>query len=63
MRVFNKKYWPHQVHVEHQREQVGLHEIERWCYNNFRSRTWTNHGFYFVFKDGNESTLFALRWS
>jgi hypothetical protein len=58
MRVLNKKYWPHHV-------QVGSNagEVERWCYENFKSSEWRNVGTYFAFKKGADATAFALKWT
>ena len=60
MRVFNKKYWPHQILIEDRRDSI--YELEHWCYDNFASRNWRNVGYYFVFKNGSEATAFALKW-
>lgn len=71
MRVFNKRYWPHQFRLERPERSVwqqytkdpALTEIESWCYDNIKSRDWNNVGYYFVFKQGADATAFALRWS
>jgi len=58
MRVLNKKYWPHQVEVS----VLNADEVERWCYERFKSGNWRNVGRYFAFKQGADATAFALRW-
>ena len=58
MRVLNKKYWPHHVEI---RDETG--EAERWCYQYFKSSDWRNVGRYFAFKNGDEATMFSLRWA
>ncbi len=64
MRVFNKKYWPHQIRMstggDPNLPTVG--DLERWCYENFKSANWRNLGYYFVFKNGPDATLFTLKW-
>jgi hypothetical protein len=57
MRVLNKKYWPYQVEVD---DNTGAKE--RWCYENLKSSEWRNVGRYFAFKQGNDATLFSLKW-
>ncbi len=57
MRVLNKKYWPHQVTVK------DTQDAERWCYDNFKSGNWRNIGRYFAFKNGQDATMFMLRWA
>lgn len=58
MRILNKKYWPHHVPVK-----ADTVEVERWCYENFKSSEWRNVGSYFAFKRGADATVFTLRWS
>lgn len=56
---FNTKYWPH-----HQRcTWSDVHEIERWCYENCKSRNWRNLGQHFAFKRKEDYAYFILRWS
>lgn len=63
MRVFNKKYWPHQVVLRGGDPNLpNSIVIERWCYKNFKSANWRNIGYYFVFKNGLDATLFTLKW-
>lgn len=62
MRVFNKKYWPHQIILQHTGVPY-VDTLERYCYETFKSANWRNHGLYFVFKNGEDCTLFALRWA
>ena len=57
-RILNKKYWPHHVQVTARAE-----DVERWCYENFKSSEWRNVGAYFAFKRGEDATLFSLRWA
>ena len=64
MQVYNKKYWPHQFRMlpkEDVWEQKN--ELERFCYDNFKSGNWRNNGLYFVFKRQTDATLFLLKWS
>lgn len=63
MRVFNKKYWPHQVRLNGKGTERSVDLLERWCYDNFKSANWTNIGYYFVFKREQDLTFFSLRWS
>jgi hypothetical protein len=63
MQVLNKKYWPYQFRMlpdpDPWEQKV---ELERYCYDNFKSGDWRNNGLYFVFKRQADATLFALRW-
>lgn len=59
MRVFNKRYWPHQVRLQ---ERNPVDKMERYCYENFKTAEWRNLGHYFVFKRSEDLTLFALKW-
>lgn len=56
--VFNKKYWPYQYNVGRE----DRWDIERWCYDNFKSRNWNSYRNQFVFKRKEDAMLFALRW-
>jgi Major capsid protein Gp23 len=56
---FNTKYWPHQYYVNY----LDRREVERWCYDNFKSRNWNSYRNQFVFKRKEDAMLFALRWS
>lgn len=63
MRVFNHRYWPHQVHVPRGHDQnvyAQIQQLERYCYDHFHSGNWRNHGLYFVFKRHADATMFAL---
>jgi hypothetical protein len=63
MQVFNKKYWPHQFRVLPQEDPwVQTCQIERFCYDSFRSENWRNNGLYFVFKKEQDAAYFLLRW-
>jgi hypothetical protein len=59
MRVLNKKYWPHHVTLT----PLKIQEAERWCYDNLPGKRWRSVGTYFAFKQGEDATLFSLRWS
>jgi hypothetical protein len=59
MRVLNKKYWPHHVAIDRDKDWG---KAERWCYENFSSGGWRNVGSYFAFKNGAEATAFSLKW-
>jgi hypothetical protein len=70
MRTLNKKYWPHQFFL-HQMESQARNfkeypairqDIERWCYEQFKSANWRSYGMVFAFKRQADATLFALRW-
>lgn len=65
MRVLNKKHWPHQIRlsVNNQDTWDRVNEIERWCYETFKSANWRNDGLYFCFKRHDDATLFGLRWA
>jgi hypothetical protein len=58
-KVFNTKYWPHQYYVNY----LDRQEVERWCYDNFKSRNWNSYRNQFVFKRKEDAMLFALRWT
>ena len=58
MRVLNKKYWPHHVMVS-----GNAGEVERWCYERFKSSDWRNVGTYFAFKRSEDAMMLTLRWS
>lgn len=60
MRILNKKYWPHQTRIE---GNFSVDELEGWCYNNIKRPDWRNVGYYFVFRNGRDATMFMLRWS
>jgi hypothetical protein len=63
MQVFNKKYWPHQFRVLPQEDPwTQTYEIERFCYESFKSENWRNVGLYFVFKKEQDASYFLLRW-
>jgi len=57
MRVLNKKYWPYQIKITD-----DVSDAERWCYQYFKSSDWRNVGSYFAFKQGDDATMFGLRW-
>jgi hypothetical protein len=38
-------------------------DLERWCYDNFRSGDWRNFGLHFAFKRREDATMFALKWT
>ena len=59
MRVLNKKYWPHQFRIDKQ----DIAELERWCYDHFKSGDWRNYGKLFAFKRQDDATLFALKFA
>lgn len=70
MRTLNKRYWPHQFFL-HQMESKARNfkeypamrqDIERWCYEQFKSANWRSYGMVFAFKRQADATLFALRW-
>ena len=56
-RILNKKYWPHHFVVRH-----NVHDVERWCYENFKSSKWRNVGTSFAFKRKEDAAYFKLRW-
>lgn len=60
-KVFNPKYWPYQHKVS--ATKTNRQEVERWCYDNFKSRNWNSYRNQFVFKRKEDAMLFALRWS
>ena len=63
MRVYNKRYWPHQYRMLPKEDAwAQKSELERYCYDNFKSGNWRNDGLYFVFKRQADATLFLLRW-
>lgn len=63
MQVLNKKYWPFQFRVLPKEDAWAQKiELERYCYESFKSGNWRNYGLYFCFKRQEDATLFALRW-
>ncbi len=64
MRVLNKKYWPYQIRLDTPiiERKFTVQDLERFCYENFKSRNWQNIGWYFVFKQGTDYSFFVLRW-
>jgi len=62
MRVLNKKYWPFQYKVVPEKDagrQVA--ELERFCYEHFKSGNWRNYGLHFAFKRQSDATFFVLK--
>jgi hypothetical protein len=56
--VLNKRYWPYHIVVRH-----NVSDVERWCYENFKSSEWRNVGTTFAFKRKEDYAFFMLRWS
>jgi hypothetical protein len=54
---YNKKYWPYQYVITQ-----DSHEAERWCWDRFKGRYWSNYGHRFVFKQKDDAALFVLSW-
>lgn len=64
MRTMNKRFWPYQFRMlPHQNPEAQVQDIEKYCYENFKSGNWRNYGLYFCFKRHDDAILFALRWS
>lgn len=61
MRVLNKKYWPYQFTMD--RKKHNIDELERWCYDKFKSANWRNYGNLFAFKQQHDASYFLLFWS
>jgi hypothetical protein len=69
MRVLKKELWPYKVKVNEAEFTTSVTEIEVWLgkqLGTFKGR-WnvvyqSNHT-YFYFRQGEDATLFALRWS
>jgi hypothetical protein len=56
----NKKYWPYY----HKFDRFMFEEVDRWCYDNFKSSNWRSmSGVHYAFKRKEDYTLFLLRWS
>lgn len=63
MQVYNKKYWPHQFRMLPKEDAWAQKvELERFCYDTFKSYNWRNNGLYFVFKREQDAIHFLLRW-
>ena len=62
MRQFNRRYWPYQINVRPEERKLLTEDMERYCYDNFKTSDWRNDGRYFVFKREQDLTLFSLRW-
>ena len=60
IRVLNKKHWPYQFKID---GKYNIAEIERWCYERFKSGNWRNYGRMIAFKKQSDATLFVLIWS
>jgi hypothetical protein len=60
MRVFNKTHWPYQYRkvFDH-----SVEELTKWCYENVKHKEWRHIGYYFVFKNSRDLTMFLLRWA
>ncbi len=54
---YNKKYWPYQYVITQ-----DSREAERWCWDRFKGRYWSNYGHRFVFKQKDDAALFVLSW-
>mgnify|MGYP003338584324 CR=1 FL=1 len=65
MRVLNKRYWPYQIRMDSNlRERwIEVRDLERFCYDNFKTNEWRNEGYYFAFKQDTDYTFFMLRWN
>lgn len=65
MQTYNKKYWPYQIRItpnEHQLDHWELvADMQKFCYDHFKSGNWRNNGLYFVFKRQSDATFFSLR--
>ena len=61
---YNKKYWPYQytINDDYLRDFI-VRDAERWCWDRFKGRYWSNHGRNFVFKREKDAVMFALRWA
>jgi hypothetical protein len=55
----NKKYWPYQYSIT---AWSMVDPVERWCYENFKSRNWRNVGRHFAFKRHEDAAFFTLKW-
>lgn len=57
--TFNSTHWPYTFKVE----IFSIYVAERWCYQNFKSKYWSNKGPVFAFKHKEDYEWFVLRWS
>lgn len=60
MRTLNKKYWPFQFKINTKHDP---YDVERWCYERFKSANWRNYGRMIAFKRQEDATIYALIWS
>ena len=42
---------------------IEVRDLERFCYDNFKTNEWRNEGYYFAFKQDTDYTFFMLRWN
>lgn len=61
-RTYNKKYWPHQYILKWDRN-VGISDVEKWCWTHFKGRYWNSYRSRFVFKRSEDAIMFKLRWN
>lgn len=59
---YNKKYWPHQYSLTRLSYNSSMAEIEKWCWDHFKSRHWQSCQGMFVFKRSEDAIMFKLRW-
>ena len=57
------KYWPHRHEFDFFQQKGTVYEMERWCYNNMKSKNWRSHYGVFAFKREEYYAAFLLRWS
>ena len=58
---YNRRYWPHQYTFTGA-QRIEWQQAERWCWQNFRGRYWSNSGAKFAFKRSEHALLFGLTW-
>ena len=69
MRVLKKELWPHRVELDIDQTQSKIAEVETWLgkyHGAFKTRwnvvyRWDHTVFYF--REGQDATMFALRWA
>jgi predicted HAD superfamily hydrolase len=55
----NETYWPYQHQIK---DWKHIYTVERFCYDNFKSKNWRNRGRTFAFKRKQDYEWFLLRW-
>jgi hypothetical protein len=58
-KYLNKTYWPYQYNSPY----LNFDEVDRWCYEHFKSRNWRFMLNTYAFKRKEDFEWFLLRWT